>query len=78
MYALQMLNDHPLERLKAKLLGPLKEERESFYDPVFVIPVLQRNLSETIFKHSVFNPVSHQGLMILAMIINTNLIKDLK
>jgi hypothetical protein len=75
MYVLQMFKDHPFEALKTKLLKDEKQKRENVYAPMFILPVLQRKLTNTFFKESIFNPVSYQGLMILAMIINTNLIQ---
>ena len=74
LYILHTLYNHPLETIKHQLLGKEKESREKLYHPFFVLPVVQNHLSTGIFKKSVFNPVSHQGLMILSMIINTRII----
>lgn len=74
MYILQIFPEHPLETIKIKLLGKEKEKREKLYHPLFVLPILQKNLTELFFKKSIFNPVSHQGLMILGMIINIRIV----
>lgn len=74
MYILQIFPEHPFETIKIKLLGKEKEKREKLYHPLFVLTILQKNLTEWFFKKSIFNPVSYQGLMIFAMIINTRIV----
>lgn len=76
MYILQMFQEHPFESMKVALLKEEKEKRDNLYHPYFILPVVQKHLSENVFKNSVFNPVSYQGLMILAMIMNVRIILE--
>lgn len=76
MYILQMFEEHPFESMKVALLKDEKEKRDNLYHPYFILPVVQKHLSETVFKKSIFNPVSYQGLMILAMIMNVRILLE--
>lgn len=78
IYILHILPFHPLESIKASLIKDTKEkdEKQIVYNYYLVFPFIFNKL-KVFFTTigSIFNPLSPQGMLILGMIINTQILR---
>lgn len=78
IYILHIFPFHPLEYIKANLIKDTKEkeEKQIIYNYYLVFPFLF-DKCKVFFTTigSIFNPLSPQGMLILGMIINTQILR---